>query len=153
MAVPGLRLRSSLVTRRQFLDGVLQAGALALAGLFAYPAVRYMWGKAEPTPASIRLSGAATLPAGGSRLFKYGSKPGLLIRTEEGAWRAFSAVCTHLECTVRYERNRKRIRCACHDGVYNLAGENVSGPPPRPLSRYVVQVDGEDLVISLPHDA
>ncbi len=153
MAIPGFRLRCSLVTRRQFLDGLLQAGALGLLGIFVYPVARFVWGRVEPIPASVRLTGAAKLPMGEGQLFRYGSRPGLLIRTKEGEWRAFSAICTHLECTVRYERDREWIRCACHDGIYNLAGKNVSGPPPKPLSKYVVQVDGDDLVISLPQDA
>jgi Rieske Fe-S protein len=121
--------------------------------MFCYPLARFVWGKPEPVPESVRLAGLAKMALGDGQLFKYGSKPGLLLHTNEGEWRAFSAICTHLECTVRYERAKSRIFCACHEGVYDLAGKNVSGPPPKPLNKYVVEVDGDDLVVSLPKDS
>jgi len=144
------RLRSSLVTRRQFLDGLLYTGGLGLLGIFVYPVARFIWGLPEEIPESVRLADAAGLPLGESKMFKYGSKPALLIKTKEGEWRAFNAVCTHLECTVQYEKSKDRIRCACHEGIFDLEGKNVSGPPPKPLGKYDVSEDGDDLVISLP---
>jgi Rieske Fe-S protein len=150
MASPRFRLRCSLVTRRQFLDALLQAGGIGLIGMFSYPAARFLWGREEEVPESVRLAGAAGLPPGEGKLFKYGHKPALLVRTREGEWRAFSAICTHLECTVQYEKERSRIRCACHEGMYDLQGNNIAGPPPEPLSRYAVRPDGDDLIISVP---
>ena len=65
--------------------------------------------------------------------FNFGGKPCLVIRTPDGQVRAFNAVCTHLECTVEYRAAEADIFCNCHNGVYDLNGRNVSGPPPRPL--------------------
>jgi len=39
------------------------------------------------------------------------------------------------------------VWCACHNGVYDLEGRNVSGPPPRPLERYDVHEIGDEIVI------
>ena len=36
------------------------------------------------------------------KIFRFGSRPGLLIRTASGEYRAISATCTHLGCTVQY---------------------------------------------------
>ena len=69
------------------------------------------------------------------QIFKFGSRPGILIRTSAGDLRAFSAVCTHLDCTVQYRPDLSEIWCACHNGHYDLNGKNVAGPPPRPLER------------------
>ena len=55
------------------------------------------------------------------------------MRTPDGQFRAFSAVCTHLDCTVQYKADTSQIWCACHNGLYDLSGNVVSGPPPRPL--------------------
>ena len=63
-------------------------------------------------------------------------------------WRAYSAVCTHLNCTVQYQDTTRQIWCACHNGFYDLSGKVVSGPPPAPLEEYAVRVRGEEVVIS-----
>ena len=70
------------------------------------------------------------------------------MKTPGGELHAFTAICTHLACTVQYREEKQDIWCACHNGIYDLNGKNVSGPPPRPLDPYKVQVaaDGKILV-------
>ena len=51
-------------------------------------------------------------------------------------FRAVSAVCTHLGCTVNLAG--KGFHCPCHGSVFNQNGAVVSGPAPRPG---VVRVD------------
>jgi len=71
-----------------------------------------------------------------------------LIRTPStGEYRAFTAVCTHLGCTVQYRPDLQEIWCPCHNGIYDLQGRNVSGPPPRPLAQYQVHIQGQDIVV------
>jgi len=82
------------------------------------------------------------------KIFKFGSRPGLLVRLADGSYRAFSAVCTHLNCTVQYRSDLREIWCACHNGLYDLEGRNVSGPPPRPLEVFEVHIQGEDVVVT-----
>ncbi|HUE02713.1 MAG TPA: Rieske (2Fe-2S) protein, partial [Bryobacteraceae bacterium] len=81
-------------------------------------------------------------------IVKFGNLPVLLIHTSVGEWRAFSAVCTHLNCTVQYRESSSQIWCACHNGLYNLNGQVVSGPPPRPLNEFSVHIRGDEVVIS-----
>jgi Rieske Fe-S protein len=71
-----------------------------------------------------------------------------LVRTPAGELRAFSAVCTHLNCTVQYRADIGHIWCACHNGHFDLSGQNISGPPPRPLDAFVVNVRGTQIVVS-----
>jgi cytochrome b6-f complex iron-sulfur subunit len=54
-------------------------------------------------------------------------------------------VCTHLECTVQYKIDTAQLWCACHNGLYDLSGRVVSGPPPRALDVFTVNVRGEGL--------
>ncbi|MEJ2722719.1 MAG: Rieske (2Fe-2S) protein [bacterium] len=79
---------------------------------------------------------------------KFGRKPVILIRTDTGEFHALSATCTHLECIVQYRSDLKEIWCACHNGLYDLKGRNISGPPPRPLTEYAVNVSEDEIHIS-----
>jgi len=122
---------------------------VAVAGFVAYPVFRYLVPPRKPEAATRRVIAAKKdeLAPGSYKVFPFGSQPGILIRTDDGNYKAFTAVCTHLGCTVQYEESHKDIWCACHDGHYDLNGRNVSGPPPRPLEEYVVHEVGDDLVV------
>jgi cytochrome b6-f complex iron-sulfur subunit len=138
-------------SRRGFINWFLgtSAGAFLLAVL--YPLSRYL----VPPEAGESTAGTVTLdlkpdsvkPNTG-QIFKFGSRPGILIRTPAGELRAFSAVCTHLNCTVQYRSDLTQIWCACHNGHYDLNGKNVSGPPPRPLEPFTVNARGNQIVVS-----
>ena len=55
---------------------------------------------------------------------------------------ALSTTCTHLGCGVSWSDEKKAFLCPCHGGVYAEDGAVLSGPPPRPLERLAVYVDG-----------
>lgn len=115
-----------------------------------YPLVKYLSPPklAEPTAFSVTIPWKITeLKANSGRIFRFGSRPGLLVKTPAGELKAFSAICTHLDCTVQYREDRQVIWCACHNGVYDLNGKNISGPPPRPLDPLQVKVRGDQIVV------
>lgn len=153
-----------LNSRRNWLLRTL-AGAIAVTvGALLYPVVRFLW------PRPVTTSGAVSVvaPYRVNQLrpdekgdwpapFNFGGTPCLIVLTPEGSQRAangvklkpgdvkaFNAVCTHTDCTVQFEPNLDRVFCACHNGVYDLNGHNVSGPPPRPLESYKVVLRGEE---------
>jgi len=64
----------------------------------------------------------------------------IVIRVADGDIRAFSGTCTHLDCIVEYQNSARRIWCNCHNGEYNLQGQQVAGPPPRPLEPFRVDL-------------
>ena len=138
------------VGRRRFLDSLLGTGFVSSIVAIAYPAWRYLIPPAsgEPATHSVVAAQASQVTPNSGLLFKFGSKPGLLIRTPDGTLQAFNAVCTHLDCTVQYQSETSQIWCACHNGFYDLAGNVVPGPPPRPLERLVVNQSGDDVVVS-----
>ena len=135
---------------RRWVNLLLGSGVLASIASFIYPAIRYIIPPpvAESTSRSVVAGKAGELKRNTGKIFKFGSKPALLVRTNEGEYRAYSAVCTHLNCTVQYREDLKQIWCACHNGLYDLEGRNVSGPPPRPLETFKVNVQGEDVVVT-----
>ena len=142
------------VPRRSFLDVVLGLGFVSTAMSMAYPVWRYLIPPvaAEPVTDSV-VAGKATgfRPNSGS-ILKFGTRPAILVRTGDGQFKAFNAVCTHLDCTVQYKADTSQIWCPCHNGLYDLSGNVVSGPPPRPLESFKVNLRGEpgqeDVVIS-----
>ena len=141
-----------LLSRRTFLWFALKSGMLALFGATIYPIVRYLyppWGS-EAAVSSAVAGKVGELAVNQAKIFRFGSRPGILINTPQGELKAFSAVCTHLNCTVQYDGNDSLIWCACHNGKYDLNGQVISGPPPRPLEAYQVNVRGDDVVVSKP---
>ncbi len=137
-------------TRRRVVDWFLgtSLGAVAVSAL--YPAFRFVIPpEVAEAPTNRVLAGQLSgLPPGSGKVFRFGSKPGLLVRTDAGEVRAFSAICTHLNCTVQYRKDLQSIWCACHNGRYDLNGNNISGPPPRPLERYRVDLSGDEIWVS-----
>jgi Rieske Fe-S protein len=137
-------------TRRRVLNFLLGTSALATLGAIFYPIIRFMLPPhiVEAMQSSVVAAKLSEVPPNSGKIFKFGSKPGLLIRTSSGELKAFSAVCTHLDCIVQYRPDSKQIWCACHNGQYNLNGENIGGPPPRPLEEYSVNKRGDDIVVN-----
>jgi Rieske Fe-S protein len=137
------------VKRRGFLDWMIRLAGTSLGAFVLYPVVRYLVPPRIPEAATRRVVAARKdeLAPGSFKTFPFGAQPGILIRTTDGGYRALSAVCTHLGCTVQYRGADRTIWCACHNGLYDLEGHNVSGPPPRPLEVYVVHVEGDDVVV------
>jgi Rieske Fe-S protein len=138
-------------TRRGLINWVLGTSAVAFLASVLYPVGRYL----VPPKVGESTAASVTLPMkpddvkpNTGQIFKFGSRPGILVRTAGGEMRAFSAVCTHLNCTVQYRADVSHIWCACHNGHYDLNGQNISGPPPRPLETYVVNVRGAQIVVS-----
>jgi cytochrome b6-f complex iron-sulfur subunit len=137
-------------TRRTFVNWFLGTSAAAFLLAVLYPVARYLVPPAvgESTAASVTLAVKPDeVKPNSGQLFKFGSRPAILIRTPAGELRAFSAVCTHLNCTVQYRADLSRIWCACHNGHYDLNGKNIEGPPPRPLDTLVVNARGSQIVV------
>ncbi len=141
--------------RRRFVEMILGGGLLASLASFFYPVVRYLI-----PPRVVDLGGDEVVAAkvgelrpNSGKIFRFGSRPALLVMTAEGEYRALSAVCTHLSCTVQYRGDIHEIWCACHNGLYDLNGRNISGPPPRPLEAFHVHVRGDEIVVSRMREA
>jgi cytochrome b6-f complex iron-sulfur subunit len=136
--------------RRGWVAWLLGGGLASSLASFVYPVLRFVNPpETSEAPVNEVAAGKTTdLPVNSAKMVRFGSRPVLLIRSGEAEWRAFDGTCTHLNCTVQYQREGRQIWCACHNGFYDLNGKVVSGPPPRALAQYEVHVRGEDIVIS-----
>lgn len=137
-------------SRRSWLSTCLKGAVAATLAVLFYPVALFLRPRAQTSSGALEVAApyhvnelrpdaAGHWPAP----FDFAGKPCLVIRTNEGEVRAFNAVCTHLDCTVEFHAERGEIFCNCHNGVYDLLGRNVSGPPPRPLETYKVMLRGQ----------
>jgi Rieske Fe-S protein len=140
------------LTRKRFVDWLLGTSAGGFLAAVFYPVVRYIIPPELPESAVSRVQLAFTadeVPSNTGRIFKFGSRPGIILKTPGGELRAFSARCTHLDCTVQYREDLEHIWCACHNGHFDLNGKNIAGPPPEPLQAFDVNVRGDQIIVSV----
>jgi Rieske Fe-S protein len=136
--------------KRDFLKYVLGGGLLAWTASVLYPLFAYLSPpqQAEVEVSSVKVGPLSGLPKDSGTIVRFGSKPVIVIRSAGDELRAFSATCTHLDCTVQYRKDMGVIWCACHNGKYDLSGRNISGPPPRSLDEFRVLVQGDEVFVS-----
>lgn len=136
--------------RRNFIDFFLGGSIIGTFIAFLYPIISFMLPtkQTEAVVKNIVAAKVGELAPNTSKIFKFGTSPGILINTLNGELRAFSAICTHLTCTVIFESDTETLLCPCHNGRFDLSGNVVSGPPPTPLESYIVEISGEDIVVS-----
>lgn len=117
---------------------------------FLYPVIRFVIPpkQAETLTNQVQAGKVGELAPDSFKIFRFGNSPGILINTLSGELKAFTAICTHLACTVRFDSKTQTIHCPCHNGRFDLSGNVLSGPPPAPLEEYAVKVAGEDIIVS-----
>jgi len=141
---------SNSPNRRNAIEWLLRGGLAASLASFFYPVVRFVNPPmvAEASVNEVAAGKVQDLKPNSGKIVKFGNKPALIVRVNDTEWKAFSAVCTHLNCTVQYQEGRREIWCACHNGTYDLNGRVASGPPPKPLEELAVKLRGDEVVIS-----
>jgi Rieske Fe-S protein len=124
------------INRREFLhiiNRVLAAtGVLAVAA----PVIAYFYPpKLEEIPSEpVLVCPEDELPVGESKTVRFGRYPAIVLNTKEGL-KAYSAVCTHFACIVKWNPDLGQIVCPCHEGYFDpIDGHVISGPPPTPLA-------------------
>ena len=136
-------------SRRTFIDNLLGVSVIAWLGTLFYPLIKYM---VPPKVANISVNQVeaglvAEFPNNSAKIVRFGRKPVIVIRKKNGEFTALTATCTHLDCTVQYLPNAEIIWCACHNGKYDINGNNISGPPPRPLTRMIAEVQNDKVIV------
>ena len=151
--------KDSLATRRGVLAGV---GLVGLAGAItacgasgsssaaaADPATSTGGGgatSAAAAPAASTGSAPSSSPVGGGKIFA--TQLVVVTQPTAGAFKAFSAVCTHMGCTVNQIANG-RIDCPCHGSEYSITdGAVLAGPAPKPLPSKTIKVTGDSIFLA-----
>jgi cytochrome b6-f complex iron-sulfur subunit len=140
-------------SRREFF-GVLSRAFLGLWGLgLAGAAVAYLKPRAGGDEGSaeriVHAGRLEDLRIGEGKLVRHGLNPFYVVRTDHEQVVALSAVCTHVRCILKYDRERHGFICPCHAGRFDLAGNVLGGPPSRSLAAYTVSVRAGEIYVTL----
>jgi Rieske Fe-S protein len=132
----------SHATRRAFCsDLLLTSTALVLAA----PTVTKVMAAQDSMVAypPRKIEGAETLLSGSGLYFNYPTRndPAVLLRSNEGEYRAYSRRCSHAGCSVEFDAPRRCLICPCHNGTFDARmGHVMFGPPRRPLDEITLQM-------------
>ena len=97
---------------------------------------------------SIDVAPSEDLKEGDGVVYPLESGP-ILIMRNDGELRAFSAICTHLSCPVKWRKDSLDIYCACHGAVFNARGEKLKGPTAAPLEKIPVKEIGGRMIAQI----
>ena len=125
-------------SRRSLLSWLLGGGVAASLISFLYPVIHFLNPPHISEAAVDEVSGGKVedLKPNSGKIVKFGSKPALLVRVSDTEWKALSAVCTHLNCTVQYQTLDAADLVRLPQRHVRPNGRVVSGPPPKPLEEY-----------------
>jgi Rieske Fe-S protein len=143
-------------TRRAVLGGVAAVGAGAVLAACGGDSEPKSKSSASSDSGSSSGSGdqaaggsigtTADVPVGGGTVFK--QQKIVVTQPKKGDFKAFTAVCTHMGCTVG-EVNGDTIQCNCHGSQYSAEDGSVKkGPAPKPLAEKKVSVEGDKIIVS-----
>ena len=135
-------------SRRDFIANIiLGTGTVLALGSLAYRFLEYLYPVIPPIKlVEVPAGKPDDIPSDGVRLVQLAEGPVMLEKAEKEV-RAFSAICTHLGCTVQWHPEEKKFICPCHQGVYDFNGNVMSGPPPRPLQKLQVKVRDDQVFV------
>jgi arsenite oxidase small subunit len=143
------------LSRRDSLKAMVLLGA-ALLVLPVASLAQFLFAPRATGPVAypkVRIANSKDVPLNESVPFEYPDKdrPAVLIHLADG-FVAYDALCTHLGCQIHYnkvpvlgwENSPQEIFCPCHGGVFDpKTGSVLGGPPPRPLPKVRLEIDGE----------
>jgi Rieske Fe-S protein len=150
-------------TRRQFLGYLTEilfallalGAAVPLVGSAIAPALqkrRERWvdvGPASDVKPGTPLRVDISYQSSDGWLLKRVRDAAYIVTKDGGSFFVLSNVCTHLKCRVRWEEARQGFFCPCHDGLFDVDGKVVKGPPPRPLDRLRHKVEKGRVLIEV----
>jgi Rieske Fe-S protein len=130
--------------RRKVLNWFLGTSVGALVATVVYPVLRFVSPPEIPESTTNQVEAGPTndpeLLEQGFKIVRFGAEPVILVRLSESDFRAFAGTCTHLDCIVEYHKDKSRLWCNCHNGEYDMHGQQVAGPPPKPLEPFSVDL-------------
>jgi Rieske Fe-S protein len=155
--------KSPHISRSEFVKIVVAALGAIMAAVVGLPAIGYLLSpalKVQTVDAWVPAGPLDSYPVGEPTLFSFtrttvngwektvNSFGAYIYRESEDQVTAYSNWCTHLSCRVTWQDDNQVYWCPCHDGAFDIDGEVVEGPPPRPLDQYETRVE-EDGTLSI----
>ena len=152
------------VGRRKFLTGIIGVVAGAVGVLVGLPAIGYLISpglKNQSEGEWFPLGPISEVVPGTPKGYPYSRKvkDGWTETNQTGVayavthdginFKVYSDICTHLQCRVKWIEDRQIYLSPCHDGIFSIDGEVISGPPPRPLDQFETKIENGQISILL----
>lgn len=150
------------VGRRSFLATLTWLIGALISASYAIPAIAYLIAPTRQDEEQgdwLSLGSTAKVELGTPTLFKATierqtgwisnlEEISAYVLTENGrSYVAFSNICSHLGCRVRWIEDQEQFFCPCHNGVFAKDGTVLEGPPPRPLDQFETRVVDDQIEI------
>ncbi|MBI5531910.1 MAG: Rieske (2Fe-2S) protein [Deltaproteobacteria bacterium] len=130
--------------RRTFVRAAVALGGAGAVASIAWPVGRYLQPVGDGVPEDLPptdVCADSELAPGQMRSVRVGPIPVIVLRRHDSSLVAWSALCTHLGCTVRFRPESDDLHCACHGAVFDAAtGTRRSGPAPSALAKLKIEV-------------
>lgn len=90
--------------RKKFLDFIIASSFLTVLASILYPILKFVFPPklSETSQLQVNVGKVDEIPLNSGKIFRLGTKPGILVRKVDGSFVALSATYTHLGCTVQY---------------------------------------------------
>ncbi|MBI4382717.1 MAG: ubiquinol-cytochrome c reductase iron-sulfur subunit [Nitrospinae bacterium] len=132
--------------RRTFLQWLISGLLLGAFAAAANVAVRFLMPPPKAKKATELSIPTAQIPLGSSLVVEHKGEPVIIVHSDVG-FVAFSPICTHLGCLVKWVRDENILLCPCHAGKFDLTGKVIAGPPPEPLHPVKFEIQNETIVL------
>ncbi|MDP2727553.1 MAG: ubiquinol-cytochrome c reductase iron-sulfur subunit [Dehalococcoidia bacterium] len=147
------------MSRRSFLDYGIRGIVAFISGVVAVPVIGYIISPAFAKKESpwVQLGQVNDFKADEPKLVEFTlflkdgwvevaeKKSAWVVRRGANDFNVFNPRCTHLGCAYNWETDKKQFRSPCHNGIFDLAGKVLGGPPPRSLDTLEYKVEGNQL--------
>jgi cytochrome b6-f complex iron-sulfur subunit len=137
----------SPVNRRDFLKVVWGISLVGLFGQAGIALTRFLKPRAEAGTFGSKVT------AGQAGEFEIGTVNHIqkgrfyLVRLEDSGFIALWQRCTHLGCTVPWREDEGQFHCPCHSSIFDRTGEVISGPAPRPMDLFPMEIQDDEVVV------
>jgi len=135
------------MNRRSFLKSLAFLLGSTVAASLIYPMARFLSPHQNKTREGKVTIKKSDVPVGEGKEIVLGGKPAIVINAKGIGYMALSRVCTHLGCLVEFDKRTNTFICPCHAGTFNIEGNVISGPPPKPLEKLPLNVQGDNIII------
>ncbi|MEO8392188.1 MAG: ubiquinol-cytochrome c reductase iron-sulfur subunit [Chloroflexota bacterium] len=149
------------LSRREFMDRSIKAIGAFIGITMGVSAVGYLISPAlQPQQEQwIKIGRSSQVQSGVPMLFtvtlnkttgwvKSEINLAYFVYTEDAVnFIVLSNICTHLGCQTHWNSDAGNIVCPCHGGQFDVRGNVIGGPPPRPLKRAEFKMDENDNIL------
>ncbi len=141
------RIKKDGLNRREFLGLAWSVSLIGMFGQVGVALLRFFEPRIEAGAFGTKVT------AGRVDEFQPGSISHIqqgrfyISRLEDGSFLALWQRCTHLGCTVPWREDEGYFHCPCHSTIFTSTGEVVSGPAPRPLDIFPIEISDGDVIV------